>query len=234
MSNRMWERLGAATGIVSVVLFAVGFSQGPESPELEKATAQQMRSFLAENSSRLRMLTLLMVLASFFLLWFLGSLRTALLGAEGVPGRLTSIAFGAGVLNVALYLATFGITGQGLFADAGELDPNVARDIFVVGETGFGPLGVATIARAAMVGAASLVALRFGGLPRWLGWIGAVVAAASFLGTFTIVESSPGEGPLGGVWFFSWLAFTLWVLLTSIVLTLRTGAEAPIVEASQR
>lgn len=227
MSDVTWERIGAGTGIVSVLLFVAAFASGVESPNLATATPERLRSFLVENSARLRLFTLLIVLSSLFLLWFLGSLRSALVAAEGQPGRLSAIAFGSGLLTVALYVVSAGLAGQGLDADIARYDAETARDIFVVGEIAFGPVGVGTVTRAALLGAASLVALRFGGLPKWLAWAGAVVAAASFVGLFTIVEAKPTEGPIGAVWFFSWLAFELWVLVTSIVLVVRAKAPVP-------
>lgn len=164
-----------------------------------------------------------------FLLWFLGTLRTALLAVEGHPGTLTALVFGSGLLTVATYLVWVGIAGQGIdsAANLAGYDDATLRNIFVTRVLAEGPVGVGALTRAAMLAAASIVVLRFGGLPKWLGWAGAVVAAASFVGIFTLLEPHPNEGPIGSVWLISWLAFHVWVLAASIVLVARPrGAHA--------
>lgn len=229
MSRLAWDRIGASTGIVSVLLFAAAFAIAAEAPPLGQTNDAAIRSFLVDHSLRLRAASLVLSLSSLFLLWFLGTLRSSLIAAEGQPGELTAIAFGAGLLTVATYLVAAGIAVQGIDSSAAlaSYDDATLRSIFVTRELAVGPVGVGTVTRAALVGAASLVILRFGGLPKWLGWTGIVVAAASLVGLFTLIEPRPQEGPIDAVWFLSWLAFHVWLLAASIVLVSRPPAGAP-------
>ena len=59
---------------------------------------------------------------------------------------------------------------------------------------------------------AGLSVVRFGGLPKWLGWVAIVLAVA-------------GATPIG---FVAFLGGALWVLIVSILLAVRArGASAP-------
>jgi len=59
--------------------------------------------------------------------------------------------------------------------------------------------------------AASASAIRHGGLPKWLGWVGIVIGIAVFT-------------PAG---FFGFLAGGLWVLIASLLLTRARSAAGP-------
>ena len=123
--------------------------------------------------------------AGLALLWFLGSLRIILRRAEGEPARLATIAFAGGVVMAALLYVKNAIDGGlALAFEFGEqgaqdimLDPEVFRalDAFFVGL-----LIHEAFAAAVLIGAASLLVLRTGLFPRWLGWAGVVVALLEF------------------------------------------------------
>src|SRR3989304_6456465 len=85
MSNHLWQRLGAACGIVYVVLLIGGNSIG--GPDIQIV-------FLME------------ILAFLFFLFFLGNLWSALRGAEGGSGWLSATAFGGGVVSVQIQVAS--------------------------------------------------------------------------------------------------------------------------------
>lgn len=54
VSETTWHRVGAATGIVPVALLAAGFVIGLEAPLLGRASDATIRSFLIDNSLKLR------------------------------------------------------------------------------------------------------------------------------------------------------------------------------------
>jgi len=58
-------------------------------------------------------------------------------------------------------------------------DPSFVADVAVVGA---GAAGLATAIFVAFFLASAVVILRTGALPRWVGWLGLVTAAASVLG----------------------------------------------------
>lgn len=112
------------------------------------------------------------------LLWFLGSLRVILRGAEGDPARLTTIAVAAGVVLVALMFVKNSIDGGLALAleTRGEdflPDPGTVRALHAV----FLALLVHEgFAAAVLIGSVSLLARRTRVFPRWLTWSGIVVA----------------------------------------------------------
>jgi hypothetical protein len=87
----------------------------------------------------------------------------------------------------------------------------------VVEGIGFTSINLALIAEAVMIVAASLVILRWGGLPRWFAWVGLVVALALILNV---------------LYFFGLFVWPAWVLLASVVLLLRPVAGTPEVRSA--
>jgi hypothetical protein len=90
----------------------------------------------------------------------------------------------------------------------------------------FGFIGAGTFLRAAFCGSIALVVFRHGGLPRWLGWTSAIMAAASLVGGLVILTPQE-DSILGLVWFVALLAFLAWTLAASIYLTMRPGGIGP-------
>jgi len=86
---------------------------------------------------------------------------------------------------------------------------------------------VATFWRGVLLAAVAVVVLRYGALPRWLGWIAGALAIGSLIGSVGFLES-PIEPVMTVLGFGSHIGFYFWVLLASIVLTVRLGrASAP-------
>ena len=83
MEKGRHEQYGAATGILAVMLFLIGFSiLGSDIPAAD-ASPQNWLPFYSDHHDRIQTgLTIASVGLCFFL-WFLGSLRDAIAGAEG-------------------------------------------------------------------------------------------------------------------------------------------------------
>jgi len=115
-------------------------------------------------------------LSTFFLIWFAGTVRSALIAREGGNGQLSTIAFGGGVAAaVVLGISFVGIFTSGLRASAlGGITPVGAVTMidFYAQLTGqlFG------IFMAVFISAAAVVSLRTGLFPSWFGWASLVVA----------------------------------------------------------
>ncbi len=147
---------------------------------------------------------------------FLGCLWSVLRAAEGPGGWLSTTALGAGLVGIALKLASGApdvAIHRAHVADGTQL--HAALD-------GLG--GAATVISlfplALAMAAVAALALRAGALPRWLG-IGAAVTAAALAvnGTVPTTDSVPAL-----------LLFVLWTLVASVTLFRRAGAPAPAVE----
>jgi len=218
-------RLAAATGVFffALVMLAPEPNLGIETP-----SAEAVKQFYLSNQQSFRASFLLTGLAYAFFLSFLATLRTELRKAEGGDGRLSGLAVGAGLL-----VAGFHVLGVTLWA-APALDLTADRDSAQVGAWAlFGNASqdalveVATFWRGVLLAAVAVVVLRYGALPRWLGWIAAALAIGSLIGSVAFLES-PIEPLMTVLGFGSYIGFYFWVLLASIVLTVRLGgASAP-------
>jgi hypothetical protein len=205
---------GPIAGIVFAVLFVAAFFVQGELPSGDDSTAE-FASFYDDSGNRAQVIigSYMLFFASLFFLWFLGSLRGRLMAAEGAPGRLTPIAFGAGIVFVAMLMvgaACFAsIAGDIEFGDeevAAVASGDAAR---VVPQLGYPVLLIGGMfAVIAMICATSVLIMRTGVLPRWIGWYGFVAAVLL----------------LAAVIFLPMIFFVLWVLFVSI--TMLRGAAA--------
>lgn len=203
------KRAAAATGIATVALLLpggilIGSAGGPTG-----ASAQLVAEHLVRNEGQLFVGAWLVGLSAAALLWFAGSLRSALHRAEDATGPLSGVAFGAAVI-VALMLMLGAVFTMVAFQLVVTLDdPPAARAFLAVSPEIFH--GTA-LPLALFVGASSLVAVRTRALPLWLGWAGLVVGV--------VVASAWVVYP---IWFFGLHLSLLWVLIGSISLIRRVG-----------
>jgi hypothetical protein len=216
------RRLAAFTG---VLFFAFVIAAPDPNVGTERPSAEQVKQFYLENQQSFRASLLLVGLAYAFFLCFLAILRTELRRAEGGSGTLSASAMASGLLVAAFY-----VLGNALrvvpAVVTGETDPAQVQTWRVFGEEAFDTLVEAsTFWVGVMMAAVSLVVLRYGGLPRWLGWIAAVLAAGALIGPIGFVES-PVEPVMDALGFGSKIAFHVWVLLASIVLTVRVSRSS--------
>src|SRR4030095_15427084 len=102
MSDSRWERWGPLAGIVFVVLFVVGLSLN-NIPSADDSVSK-ITSYYNDGGDRAQVIisSYILWLAACFFFCFVPSLRVRLLAVEGAPGRLTSIAFGGGLVFIAL------------------------------------------------------------------------------------------------------------------------------------
>jgi len=213
------NRLAAFTGVLFFVLVLV-------SPEpnvgAERPSAEQVKQFYIENQQSFRASLFLVGLGYAFFLCFLAVMRRELRRAEGASGTLSSLAMGSGLL-----LAGFHVLGNVLHVVPAvvmaDTDPTQAATLRVFGEEAFDTLVEAsTFWVGVMMAAVSLVVLRRGGLPRWLGWSAAVIGAAALVGPVGFVES-PVQPAMEALGFGSKIAFLFWIFVASIALTVRAG-----------
>jgi hypothetical protein len=174
MNESGLEKFAPLSGAVSVALIVIGvlvFNYYEFLPPAEK-----MAEFLNGNSSRVSTGGYLGSIAAFFLIWFAGSVRSALIEREGGTGRLSTIAFGGGLAaSVALGISFIGIAASGLRAGAPggiSADNAVAMYDFWSQLTG----QLFAIFMAVFIGATAVISLRSGLFPAWFGWVSALVA----------------------------------------------------------
>ncbi len=153
----------------------------------------------------------LVVLASLVFLAFLAVLRSRLVRAEGRAGTLTTVTFGAGIAAATLWIvaAVFWMAISYTASETKEfrVDPDTER---LVSEMGYLFFVTGIYATIPVVLGTSLIALRTRVLPRWLGWLGLLVAGSL----------------LAALGVFPFFFFLGWVLLVSIVLLARDAPAA--------
>jgi len=201
-----WERLAPLTGLVFVAIVVVVFATGGSTPG-DHDTAQQVQAFYGQHHDKHMTLAFIMAISIPFLLFFVSILRYELRRAGGT-GQLANAAFAGGVLAA----AGFGILAfvHLALADAGGSVKTIGttQALNVLDNNDFLPMAAGM---GVLVLAAGLSTIRHGGLPKWLGWAGVVIGAASFT-------------PAG---FFAFLLSGIWVVIVSILLTLGRQSAAP-------
>ena len=148
MHERILPRLGAASGVLFVVLLFGPSSSGSDS----------------------QIVVALELLGLLFFIPFLGYLCSVLRAAEGPSGWLWVTALGAGLVGVTMKLAS---VAPGWAARDFDDGTAIHKTLDRMNETAFIaqmlPDGV-------LLAAIAIVALKTSALPRWLGWLAAVAA----------------------------------------------------------
>lgn len=188
MDKPMWPRLGAASGMLFVALL-----MGGEILPLADVVPWELFGLIA-------------------FVPFLGYLFAVLRRAEGGDGWLSATAFGAGLIALAVKLASFApfiaARGAGTQIEGALIAMNNASFMLTLA-----PLGV-------MLAAASALIIKTRCLPVWLGWAGALIAVALLVNSaFLDAEFGP-----------AFVLFLLWTVVASAVMTRRAGKTS--VEAS--
>ena len=210
---RQLERWAPLGGIIFVVLMVVGTMFVADVPDPD-APQQQLATYLAYSSNHTRniMGAYIWVIGALAFLWFVTRLRSVLRGAEGGTGALSNLVFGAGVVFAAAWMVSAAAFAAVAYAvelrgatvsdpDFVKVLPQMAWMILLLGAGFAGLLLVLTT---------SILSLQTGVLPRWLAWLGIVVAIAL---PFDVIYISIGP-------------FLLWALLASIVLLMRREVTA--------
>ncbi len=206
------ERFSALAGVLAVVLWIVGVATiggghlGLPGGIPEESAEEVLAHFRANEDSTVSGGWLFM-LGSLVFLWFAGTLRSRLVGAEGGTGTFASIAFAGGV---ATGIFALGLPTGGVVAALGidQIGPQEAAALNAL-ETAFF-LG-AELSAILLLAAAAAVALRTAVLPRW--W-----AAVSILLAVWLVI-----GPIGWVGLLAGLP--AWTVVTSVMLVRRPRAS---------
>jgi hypothetical protein len=205
MERRVWGWLGPVSGILFVAFVVVAMIVSGDSGVDPEDPAEQIARHMAANSDDKELAFLFFGLATFFFIWFLSHLRDRFRRAGDEGDWLVSVFWAGGLLSVAVLLM------QGLVLAAQFSIDNYGRDVQAAKalsalEWNFALLLGPPVA--AMMGAAAVVVLRFGVLPKWLGWLAALAFVAAIVAPWV---------PL----------FAVWVLLVSIVLLVERKGVSP-------
>jgi hypothetical protein len=197
------NRLAALTGAAFVVLLIVGGAIAGEPPNPSDDSVQEIVDFYTDNESSIYIGTVLGVLAVTSLVFFGGYLRKVFQEAAG-PGHILSsmVLVGASIIAVGFAIdATINIT---LTETVDDIEPGAVQALSALWNNDWVPIALGAFI---LILASGLSILRHGGLPRWLGWAALVLA---------VVMITPAG-------FIGFIGTGLWILVASIILTLREG-----------
>jgi hypothetical protein len=208
MNGSSWARWWPLTGVAFVALWLVAFVVGPSGSTSDSDA--KILSHLGSGDRHRQIATFFLILAAgFVFVWFLGGLRYRVQQAEGGPGMLTGLGFGAGLVAAGLWTVA-GALFAAVAATADDtskfhIDPNLWR---LMNDLGYGVWFSGTTIAAALVATTALVALRTGLLPKWLAWLSFLVALTMLVAFF----------------FIPVLIMLGWILVVSVTLILRPSA----------
>jgi hypothetical protein len=200
-SSREW--LVPLTGILFAVLLIVSFIvQG----NLKDAShpANEIKQWYIDNKSAAEVSAFIGTVAAGVLIFYGGYLRKVFDGA----GLMLSILPLIGLTVVAVGGAIDGLILFATAERAKDLPPESVRTLQTLWDNDFLPLFLGTLVFNWAVGFA---VLRSGALPKWLGWAGIVFGVISL------------AGPIG---FIGAIGAALWIIVSSIMLSLRARRPA--------
>jgi MFS family permease len=205
--KQLSERWAPLAGVLAVVCSLVGVLHVLNQPQTKDSNAK-ITAYFADHSHRVQgAVSFFVYLAGIvLLLLFLGALRERLMAAEGQPGRLSALAFGAGVAALPLWGISMLLANAMSFtvdeSSAFTVDPNTYR---LLGVVSYFTWVIALFVSSVVVWATSAVALKTRALPRWYAIAGIVVGVVQLFGLFL----------------FPFVAWWLWIIVTSVLLTTR-------------
>jgi len=218
MDKAMWDKLAAAGGIVGVVLFVIAAIVYGSPPAVDD-DAQSVAEFFSDNRSAVLWAIFLQGLAVLAFLWFVAALVHTM--REAGEARLAAAGFGSFLLVFSVGAAAALMRATLAFSVADEA-PDLVLPLyhFAAVVDVVGGLLIAGLF-AAVCGAT----LRTGIFPPWWGWL------SGLAGLWAIVNATAWgtEGfwsPSGGGAFIGLVVFLAWMLVTSVLLTMRTGRSA--------
>ena len=200
-----WERYAPLSGVLAVVLWVIGIivvstnAEGSKGPKILLSYHRHDDAILAGG--------LLWSLGVVLFIWFLGSLRSRLLSLEGGSGRLSTLAYGGGIAAATIAILIPGPDQVGAL-NKDDIDTSGAAVLHHLSDAFF--IGLEYILPVFLF-ATAIVALRYEALPRWLGWVTALIGLVLLI------------GPIG--WAALIFAFPIWVLIVSVLLW--RWAESP-------
>ena len=210
---RFWERWGTALGTLAVVIWAIAFVFGEESPDTSDSDAQ-IASWFASNSHQNNQITgyFLFLAGTLCVIGFFAAVRERM-AATG-HSEMGALAFGAGIASTVMSLVAITMFTAPAFLASDTRSTDVLPSTYrMLNDMGYNCWVAGATIGAIVVWATSAVALRTGLLPRWYGWLGILL----------------GVVQLFAIFFFPILLWWLWILVTGALLTFRrTAVNAPL------
>jgi hypothetical protein len=200
----MTSKWAPLSGIAFLALVIAGGLYGGKPPsEQGLKSAEELAAAYAARGDQLSIAVFLMGLGLVFLVYFGSVLKTTLDSGSAETGCLSRVAF-AGVIVFVVGAATdFTLMMAMIEAAKDKLDPMIIQTLSTYWENDWVPFAVGILL---LTSASAISILKYGGAPKWLGWLAALVAVVGLI------------PPIG------WVAFPaagVWILLASIMLAVQ-------------
>jgi hypothetical protein len=231
MTERTWERYGAATGIAFGILLVVAIFAAPSPPHID-ASATKIANYYAAHRHAVLTAGVFGAFATVAAVLFIAHLRHVYDRVENGIEGLSTVVYAAGLAAVAasLFSAIMGTVLAFMTAQPGGLgDAGLTRALYDMGYVGNG----LTFMMTALFLAANAVAMVRGEAANTaLGWFAALIAACSVVtavGSLTVSSYSSGWTLLG---FVSILGLAAWDIAAGATMLRHPEVEAIAVHRS--
>jgi hypothetical protein len=216
--SRKWERYGALSGILFVILVIVSIAISGSVP-MASDSATKIFKYFRDHQDSIEAAAFIGGLATVPVLWWAGSLWARMRRAENGQPRLALIAVlglvfaGAGQLIASALTATIALERNTLSASAAKF--------FFVLSLAAGAAG--TVGIAVLVLATSALVFRTRVFPMWLGWLGIVDAVLLLIASYSVASTSD---TFAGIGFAAFIIWAIWIIILSIIM-FRTVGPGP-------
>lgn len=221
MGSAGWNRWAAGSGAAAVLIYATAAVVAGSPPPFD-ASAPEIAADLEARRTRIQVAAVLHAAWPPLLLWFLVTVLERARGAGRAAAGAATLAFGCGIVFVALFLAdvaalAVGALRPGNLAAAPELAVALHDFEWLL-------QGTASLTVSAMLAALGVACLRDGAWPSWVGRLALVAAVVYALrvGTLTTVSGPFAGDGLLGLW-LPVFAVAGWFLVASAVLARRAA-----------
>jgi hypothetical protein len=200
------ERIAALTGVAFVVVAIVAGIIAGEPPDAD-SPVQEIVDHYAANETSIQVGAFVGVAAMVLLVFFGAYLRSVLSAVEGRGGILSTLTL-VGAATIAVGFAIDFTISIALTEAAEDVEPAAVQALQALWDSDFVPIALGILV---FLIATGLSIVRYGALPRWLGWVALVLAVIGFT-------------PIG---FVAFLGTGIWIVIISVLLAVRVpGASA--------
>jgi hypothetical protein len=190
-----WERYAPLAGVLAVIGWVLGLIVTGDISSKDKGI--ELLAYYRAHDGRILAGMVIWAIGTALFVWFLGSLRSRLLAAEGGDGRLSTLAFAGGLATAICLILQIGPDAAAALSKD-DIGPSAARAIHSISDVFF--IGAEYMLPVLLV-ATALLTLRTRVFPTWFAWISLLVALVLLI------------APIG--WAALVFAFPIWVLITT-------------------